>query len=214
MEFVRRNTSIPVPKVYDILEDKENIYIVMEYIEGKMLAEVWTRLTSEQKGSIVNQLKGYLAELRALSPPHPGRVESVDGTEIGNTTIGPNRGPFDSVESFHRARGYSHIRSSPDKYPRYKDVFNRIKGKKYRTVFTHGDFSLHNILVNKDMKIAAIIDWEFAGWYPEYWEYTQGHFSNTRYTEFQDILKRGDILEKYEDELQAEKFLATIFTRV
>ena len=87
MESVRRNTSIPIPQVYDILKDKKNTYIVMEYIEGKMLAEVWTSLTTEQKDSIVNQLKGYLVELRALAPPYPGRVQYVDCTEIGRAHV-------------------------------------------------------------------------------------------------------------------------------
>jgi len=38
-------------------------------------------------------------------------------------------------------------------------------------VFTHGDLSSLNILVRGD-KITGIIDWETAGWYPSYWEYT------------------------------------------
>ena len=38
-------------------------------------------------------------------------------------------------------------------------------------VFTHGDLSSLNVLVRGD-KIVGVIDWETAGWYPVYWEYT------------------------------------------
>ena len=40
--------------------------------------------------------------------------------------------------------------------------------------FTHGDLTLGNIIVSGlpgSQRIKAIIDWEQAGWYPEYWEY-------------------------------------------
>lgn len=37
-------------------------------------------------------------------------------------------------------------------------------------MFTHGDIAARNIIV-RDRKIVAILDWEFAGWYPEYWDY-------------------------------------------
>jgi aminoglycoside phosphotransferase (APT) family kinase protein len=40
--------------------------------------------------------------------------------------------------------------------------------------FSHGDLTLGNIIIspepNSPTKIAAIIDWEQAGWYPEYWD--------------------------------------------
>ena len=39
-----------------------------------------------------------------------------------------------------------------------------------KIVFSHGDLNLHNIVV-KDGDIVALLDWECAGWYPEYWEY-------------------------------------------
>lgn len=37
-------------------------------------------------------------------------------------------------------------------------------------VFTYGDLAARNILV-RDGRIVAIVDWEYAGWYPEYWGY-------------------------------------------
>ena len=40
----------------------------------------------------------------------------------------------------------------------------------HRIVLTHGDLSQHNILVQNG-KITGLIDWEFAGWLPEHWEY-------------------------------------------
>ncbi|POR32750.1 Putative phosphotransferase enzyme family protein [Tolypocladium paradoxum] len=43
-------------------------------------------------------------------------------------------------------------------------------GTEYPIVFTHGDIAARNIMV-RDGRIVALLDWEFAGWYPEYWEY-------------------------------------------
>ncbi|KAF8233172.1 hypothetical protein L208DRAFT_1268236, partial [Tricholoma matsutake] len=39
---------------------------------------------------------------------------------------------------------------------------------------THGDLLPHNILVNGS-RITAIIDWETASYYPEFWEYCRMH---------------------------------------
>ncbi|KAJ2925333.1 hypothetical protein H1R20_g11795, partial [Candolleomyces eurysporus] len=40
-----------------------------------------------------------------------------------------------------------------------------------KSVFTHGDIAPRNILVSKSGRILALVDWENAGWYPDYWEY-------------------------------------------
>lgn len=52
----------------------------------------------------------------------------------------------------------------------YRDLLPDI-GKFY---FTHGDITIGNIIVSGfpgSYAITGIIDWEQAGWYPEYWEY-------------------------------------------
>lgn len=48
----------------------------------------------------------------------------------------------------------------------------RIEEKPHRVVFTHGDFKEHNVLVDDDRNLTGWLDWESAGWYPEYWEFT------------------------------------------
>ena len=42
----------------------------------------------------------------------------------------------------------------------------------HEIAFTHADFAPRNILV-EDGRVTAILDWEYAGWYPAYWEYCQ-----------------------------------------
>lgn len=41
------------------------------------------------------------------------------------------------------------------------------------TVFMHGDIAPRNIMVDDNCNITGLIDWEYAGWYPDYWEYAQ-----------------------------------------
>jgi thiamine kinase-like enzyme len=69
-------------------------------------------------------------------------------------------------------------------------------------VFTHCDLNPTNILVRED-KIVGIIDWEFAGWYPSYWEYTSAWLGNLTRSLWQDTLL--DLLDPYPEELEMEK---------
>lgn len=56
----------------------------------------------------------------------------------------------------------------------YNDVLSLAKGMEkmsHRIVFTHGDLNPHNILVMGG-RISGFLDWESAGWYPDYWDFT------------------------------------------
>ncbi|KAG6843050.1 hypothetical protein H0H93_002442, partial [Arthromyces matolae] len=53
----------------------------------------------------------------------------------------------------------------------FDDVFKFREAKTPEFVFCHGDLSQHNIIVDeKTYKIKAIIDWEYAGFYPPEFE--------------------------------------------
>lgn len=78
-------------------------------------------------------------------------------------------GPFRSISGFHL-----HLREGMRFDPRLgSEVQDLIKrhGRYWPIVFTHGDLSRLNILVQGD-EVVGIVDWETAGCYPEYWEYT------------------------------------------
>ncbi|KAM4054574.1 phosphotransferase enzyme family protein [Hirsutella rhossiliensis] len=44
-------------------------------------------------------------------------------------------------------------------------------------VLTHGDLSSFNIMIQGD-EVTGIVDWETAGWFPPYWEYTCARNAN------------------------------------
>ncbi|KAJ5737350.1 uncharacterized protein N7483_002475 [Penicillium malachiteum] len=51
------------------------------------------------------------------------------------------------------------------------DSWPRKESQSQEYVFCHNDLSQHNIIVDPDtLKIKAIIDWEYAGFFPEYFE--------------------------------------------
>jgi tRNA A-37 threonylcarbamoyl transferase component Bud32 len=67
MKFVHSKTSIPVPEVYDAYIDETDpcrYLLLMEYIEGDVLRDVWDTISLEEKEEIVGQLRGYIDELR------------------------------------------------------------------------------------------------------------------------------------------------------
>ncbi|KAJ5626689.1 hypothetical protein N7528_004116 [Penicillium herquei] len=59
-----------------------------------------------------------------------------------------------------------------EKYLKARAQTNNIRNFQHRITFTHGDFKAHNILVGDDGHLSGFLDWESAGWLPEYWDYT------------------------------------------
>lgn len=113
-----------------------------------------------------------IQEMRELQPPKDIGVASVDGGSLFDCRVaGPSLrfGPFRSISDFHL-----HLREGVRFDPRLGlEVQDLIKrhGRYWPIVFTHGDISSLNILIQGD-EVVGIVDWETAGWYPEYWEYT------------------------------------------
>lgn len=189
MLYVAKSTTVPVPKVYAIYQRREKqsvvTYIVMQYVQGTTLLNLWGSLDQARKTSIAETLRAYFDQLRQLK--HPGFFGNIDG--------GP---PLDDI--FSAAQGANEIKRSFATEDELIDWIIRIysleTGERaaYKTryyqhilptvlrgggtpIFTHNDFHRKNIIVRED-GVPVIIDWEFASWYPTYWEYSTAMFAN------------------------------------
>ncbi|TFK73805.1 hypothetical protein BDN72DRAFT_834148 [Pluteus cervinus] len=182
IRFVARNTSIPVPEIFDIWQPRGRKYacMAMSFMEGETLARVWKRLTGEQRIAVLGQLSGYIRQLRALSPPRAGWIGNVGFQRIYDRlygTRGPG-GPFQSEAEFNDSHVsvYTHWGSDNPEIALKLVAIRRAMRDDHQICFTHGDLFNRNILVSvdgpepEDVKITAILDWEQAGWRPEYWE--------------------------------------------
>ncbi|OQE08608.1 hypothetical protein PENVUL_c009G00351 [Penicillium vulpinum] len=185
----------------------------MTRVPGEELGRVYETLNDEDKNSILEELKSYLETMRAESSPWGGkRICSLQGTSIRSVRV-PNHfaGPFESEVDFNEyliLPAWSGGFSSDTKY---NDALNRaktIRSLPHRIVFTHGDLKHHNIVVQGG-KITSLLDWESAGWYPEYWDFTTAlRFMREDFWWYSFVIKLGGDL--YLAELDSENALGSL----
>ncbi|KAB8227632.1 aminoglycoside phosphotransferase family protein [Aspergillus alliaceus] len=179
MQYVAKRTTVPVPKVFTVYPYHDaRIHIEMEYIRGIDLETAWLdgHLSHDQKKKhLISEIAGYVNQLRSLEPPHKGFVGSASG-----------EGGLDGRDC---AQVFG--QEVTDSHTRY-----------YRSCFSHADLAPRNIIIENG-KIAALIDWEYGGWYPEYWEYTKAHYVPVGMSDWYEGLKSA--ITRYDDELRAEQ---------
>lgn len=218
MKFVRDHTSIPVPRVYDAYTDDEGDgYIIMDYVDGVRLDACWNGLDTATKKSITSQLRGYMDELRKIPTPLSPYIGRLGYTEVDDLRSQHNLGgPFDTEEEFNSwllSRIVEHLQGNNDRLRRYlTEAFEKqTREKRHKIVFTHADFHPRNILV-RDGRVVALLDWETAGWFPEYWEFLKAMAAPMEWkTDWVDYLEQ--ILDNYGDEYLLDCILDQYFEK-
>ncbi|CRG88237.1 hypothetical protein PISL3812_05264 [Talaromyces islandicus] len=214
---VARCAGLPVPKVICYGEHPDTphapVSILMTRLPGRELGQSYETLSDNDRESILKELKGYLDTIRKWKNPWGGyRICSLLGTPIRSIRV-PNHliGPFEMEQDLNEylikpawAEGF------PSKTA-YNDALDRAKVMEtlsHRILFTHGDLQHHNILV-QDGRITGFLDWESAGWYPEYWEFTTALRATLEDFWWYDFVLRlgGDT---YLKELDSERALTSL----
>lgn len=203
MQYVASHTAIPVPRIYAVhTETDGSIYIEMAYIQGTNLQSAWSGLSVDQRDTIFADIKQHVSSLRELQPPAQGIVSSALQNPAYDGRIGARfYGPMNHDEFHSLARG--HLRME-DVAPCLGEDVAKVHTARYRTYFAHADLAPRNIMV-RGGRVAAIIDWAFAGWYPEYWEFTKAHYNYFWGEDWEDYLRIA--IPCYETELAAERIL-------
>jgi hypothetical protein len=193
MRLVFKHTDVPVPEVLftdfspeERRTDRREFFkpnfhppqglIGMTIISGTLLEQKWDRLGDEAKESICLQLWDLISRLRNIARP-----SELEGLYQCSADGSPSRDPMfeDLQEPARPLSSDSELRARI--YERYiyhggirfqKQLLNMLP-RSERSVFMHADISPRNIIVDEQNNVSGILDWEYAGWYPEYWKYAQ-----------------------------------------
>lgn len=216
--FVASNTSIPVPRILDVIEcttygSRQGGIILMNKIEGESLwewviprirrapeaTELITRLEECMETNDLDPIMGIAAELEKMPKPtvdmsdeDPLVMDLRDSVNQLRALVAPSQaisginnrpllvsragekslmGPFANQTEFKEALFRKVSNLFKHRLPGLRRLAEPVFAKIHSIYFTHADLHHGNILV-RDGRLVAILDWEHAGWYPEYWEHT------------------------------------------
>ena len=208
LRVVCRHTSVPTPSALDVALGPTDsfsspVYLLTTTIRGLPLTRCFYVLSDQDFERIATQLKDYIAQLRDIpsSFPPDKTICNTLGEACRDTRICGERpvGPFADEAAFSQV-----VRFSDDPARRG-----------HKTVFTHADLNPRNILVDRitrpdgttGWEVSGIVDWESAGHYPEYWEYTKAMFEGFRWPKRYNDVIHGVFKEfgDYSQELDVEK---------
>ncbi|KAJ3575736.1 hypothetical protein NP233_g909 [Leucocoprinus birnbaumii] len=177
LNLIFAETTIPVPRVRRVVKRQWDFLIVMDYIPGSTLAQVWSTFSMWQKIRVAFTLRRYVRQLRCLkgsATTPPGPLSTYGPRTCGSpifTQVRFHRGPFASYSELSAWFNKRHqmamdIEGLSQDDPSRNDLFDDSRP----LVMTHQDLNLRNIMIDEDSRI-WIIDWGWAGYYPEWFEY-------------------------------------------
>ncbi|KAI0194241.1 hypothetical protein F4808DRAFT_441454 [Astrocystis sublimbata] len=211
MRLVQQYTTVPLPKPLDLIlardstPESDEEYLLMTRLPGLPLSQCNEILSESDCERITMQMQDYLTQIRCI----PNMVNDENpicntlGIEIRDSRIRSGRpmGPFPDEAAFSNI-----LRLSDDPGRRGHSI-----------VFTHGDLNPRNILIDlvtqpdgsEGWSVSGIVDWEFAGYYPEYWDFTKSLFEGFRWKKrYNDMVKNifkafGDYSQELDVETRA-----------
>ncbi|PAV17814.1 kinase [Pyrrhoderma noxium] len=220
-EFVRRHTTIPVPKVLDVIYDTfigeafhgKSFIMITKEIPGRPLYGVSPKFrihtaTPEQKETFKNTLFDWLTQLRSIPPPHPHKISGFLGGGLRSYRIesGIRVGPYKNPAELHGQNfcgARADVPGMAEDPIRMQRLIDERPNKKYRICLTHGDLQPHNLLVDDAGRPCGLVDWECASWMPEYWELTSAvRMYLQRDEDWCEIWR--SMFPEYEDDLDVE----------
>ncbi|KAG8767703.1 hypothetical protein FRC16_007286, partial [Serendipita sp. 398] len=200
-EFVRQNTTVQVPRILDVIKEKDGkLFVVMSRLKGEPLSGRLQRMEQQSRIQFAADLSDWLHQLRRFPPPSDAVSDFLGGPTLQfNVEIFKKVGPWTSIGDFHSYLLESVSTSSP-----FQKICHKSFEKPHRLVLTHGDLSPSNILIDEKDRLCGIVDFGSCGWLPEYWDYVTAMCCRDQvYPEWVEAFRT--IFPGYDDDLEAQK---------
>ncbi|KAI9834078.1 MAG: hypothetical protein M1819_003363 [Sarea resinae] len=186
LEYVQEHTTVPVPRLYQVFRVPDDLYIELESVAGADLSSLWGsgQLSRDQKRGKASWKKS----------PDNFRVSSI---------------PFDALPH-HRRLPLVPPRTHPGRLLRRgvrtrRSSLSRPRARMRQRLHARSDICPRNIIITPT-GTPVLIDWELAGWRPEYWEYTKAFYPLISAEDWYELF---DLCcsRRYGEELVAERKL-------
>ncbi|OXV10467.1 hypothetical protein Egran_01769 [Elaphomyces granulatus] len=178
MKFAATYTQIRVPKVHRVFSSRldgdyhDTWFIVMDYVLGCTVEDNWKVLSETTRDEVTSQVAGMVEQMQSISLNHmrPGPIGGgapFQGPWFSDT-CGNGSGPFDTLQEMedwlnHKLDTRLRLwRNASGDTPRFEF-------KDTRMVFTHQDIAPRNLILDPSGRL-WLIDWAYAGVYPEGFE--------------------------------------------
>ncbi|KAL2754567.1 hypothetical protein ACRALDRAFT_1076220 [Sodiomyces alcalophilus JCM 7366] len=201
--------DVPVPEVFGWRIYYHRTFLYMSLVAGKTLRQAWPCLTKEDKKSISAELGHIVTALRQVSHGSSDRfVGSINRGTVQDRffRFDYEHGPFPTIKSFNDWLLAAAIRQRTQPGEGATGPYREFFSDTGNIYLTHGDLTLGNIIVSSKQgayHITGIIDWEQAGWYPEYWEYCKLLYGVEYHHEWRSEGWADKVMEPFEDEFIA-----------
>lgn len=170
--------------------DSEQLFLVMQRAPGAQLDSIWPSLTEPEKDDIIAKLRRTFEVMRQAKCPWPDFFGSLDGGSLYHYLFYSQSGDQNFLGPFYGEAAFvagltGNFRALIDRNSRadfkarfYETYLPRVL-QGHRPTLTHGDVQQKNIMANSSGQNdqgersfdVVLIDWEHAGWYPNFWEF-------------------------------------------
>ncbi|KAF7557138.1 hypothetical protein G7Z17_g958 [Cylindrodendrum hubeiense] len=189
LEYVQsRCPDVPTPRCLGAFQYVNKTYFFMSRAPAMTLEGVWPTLSQSHKVSIRDQLSQIFVKLRSqapgISPETSGQLK-LGSFATGKCKDTRRQQRVSDKTISTEAQFNDFLFQAPNRA--MSQLIKALRSSMrddHRMVMTHGDLHPRNIMVSweqsqggdekgpeAELKVTSILDWELAGWYPEYWEY-------------------------------------------
>lgn len=209
--WLAENTTIPVVREMKHWTDSRSHFFLMNKAPGETLEDAWPKLSTEEKEAYAREVVGYIAQLRTHKAATP---QTVNGLPVINNLFGSRDNVVRGVED--KETWWARVRNGlPEKTEEWRNEFKgAYPSHATPYVMTHCDLNAQNIVVHEG-RVSAIIDWEFGGYFPDWWEYASAYRGIERSEWRYNILyeMRKQLKFQLGNHIEAAKFCSEFVSR-